>query len=94
MIKQQSLHIDDHNNVGDNALWKEVSKIKTSLANYTAVQVNSSSSVRQTLCKRFDPSSLMLIPHPQQEWITSAKPNDINHKTARMKPAAPVNPTD
>lgn len=79
---------------GNTASHEEINKGNMKIESYAAAKVNDISSIRQILCEWFDPLPLMLIPHPKHRWIMSAKPNEINHRTARMKPAAPVNPTD
>lgn len=61
---------------------------------YAAAQVNTISKIKQILCELTDSLPLMFILHPQQWCATRTKPNEINQMTARMKAAAPVNPTD
>lgn len=70
-------------------------KIKSSEETYNAAHVNTSNSIRQIRCVRFEPLfSLMPIRQLQQRWETRAMPKETNHSIARINPAAPVNPTD
>lgn len=79
---------------GNTASHEEINKGSLEIETYAAAKVNDIRSIRQILCEWFDPLPFMVIAHPQHRWITSAKPNEINHRAARIKPAAPVNPTD